>query len=175
MTQVVFTVADSVRDRSHLIDLNIEYMGWAFAGVEAHFHVPANDIMGMPVEQYVPTVIDKVCGDPPPKGIFYLVHVDGGLAGMGGIRYLREGAAEIKRIYFRPAYRGNKLGETMLKRLLADAHAFGYASVFLDSGPFMTSAHKAYEACGFADCEPYEGTEVPPPFRAQWRFMSLSL
>jgi GNAT superfamily N-acetyltransferase len=74
---------------------------------------------------------------------------------MGGIRHLREGAAEIKRVYFRPSYRGNKLGETMLKRLLSAAHAFGYGRVFLDSGPFMTTAHKAYEACGFADCQPY--------------------
>jgi len=58
----------------------------------------------MPAYEYVPKVIDKVCGSRPPKGIFYLVKVDGELAGMGGIRYVRENVCEIKRIYFRPHF-----------------------------------------------------------------------
>jgi ribosomal protein S18 acetylase RimI-like enzyme len=41
---------------------------------------------------------------------------------MGGLRGLGA-AAEIKRIYLRPAFRGRGLGEAMLDRLLADAVA----------------------------------------------------
>ena len=175
MPHVEFTVADAVRGRAELINLNLEYVAWVFGKIEAHFGVPVNDIAGVPVSEYVPAVIDKVCGDPPPEGIFYLVYVDGGLAGMGGLRYLRKGTAEIKRIYFRPQYRGNKFGEQMLRRLLSDAHAFGYERVLLDSAPFMTSAHRAYEACGFVDCAAYEETEVPLQFRGRWRFMGCSL
>jgi hypothetical protein len=64
----------------------------------------------MPVADYVHTIIDKVCGAPPPKCVFYLAKVDGSLAGMGGIRFVRNGVAEVKRIYFRPIYRGYRLG-----------------------------------------------------------------
>lgn len=175
MNRVEFTVADPARDRSDLIDLNTEYLGWVFAQMEAYFGIPANGIAGMPASEYVPTVIDKVCGDPPPKGNFYLVYVDGGLAGMGGLRFLRPGAAEVKRIYFRSQYRGNKLGEQMLNRVISDARAFGYRSLHLDSGPFMTSAHRVYESCGFTDCAPYEEAEVPKSFHGSWRFMELNL
>ena len=129
----------------------------------------------MPATEYVPTVIDKVAGDPPPRGVFYLLEVDGGLAGMGGIRFIRPGVAEIKRIYVRPQYRGMQLGELMLRRLISDAREFGYTSLCLDSGPFMTSAQRLYEGAGFEDCPPYYGTEVPLDFRDRWRFMQREL
>lgn len=40
-----------------------------------------------------------------------------------------------------------------------------------DSGPFMTSAHRLYQAEGFRDCEAYEGAEVPEHLRHNRRFM----
>ncbi len=168
---VEYTIADPETHRNELLKLNVEYMTWVCKGVESHFGVLANDVLGKPVADYVSTVIDKVCGAPPPKGVFYLVKVDGGLAGMGGIRFVRNCVAEIKRIYFRPVYRGNRLGEQMLNRLIADATEFGYKTALLDSAPFMTSAHKLYEGCGFVDCAPYEETEVPTELRSGWRFM----
>ena len=170
-----FIVASSLTHRDALIQLNVEYLTWVFSGVEEHFGVPVNEVVGMPASEYVPTVIDKVCGDPPPKGIFYLLEVDDGLAGMGGIRFLRTGVAEIKRIYVRPQYRGMQLGELILRRLVSDASQFGYTSLCLDSGPFMTSAQRIYESAGFRDCAAYEGTEVPPDFRDRWRFMERDL
>lgn len=142
-----------------------------FDGVEKLFGVPVGLVPG----EYVPTVIDKVCGDPPPKGVFYLIKVDGHLAGMGGLRFLRPGVAEIKRIYVRPAHRGMKLGKLVLQRLLADATAFGYKNVCLDTAQFMTSAHRLYEDEGFTDCAVYEGVEVPAEFHARWRFMERAL
>jgi len=68
-----------------------------------------------------------------------------------------------------------KPGERMLQRLLADAVAFGYLSVRLDTAPFMTSAHRLYEANGFMDCAACEGVEVPPEFHARWRFIQRAL
>jgi GNAT superfamily N-acetyltransferase len=67
------------------------------------------------------------------------------------------------------------LGERMLSRLLADAKAFGYQRVCLDTALFMTSAHRLYEANGFSDCTAYEGVEVPPDFHRRWRFMERAL
>lgn len=170
-----FTVANIESHKDELIQLNVEYLSWVFDGIETLFGVPADEIVGMPASEYVPSVIEKVCGDPPPKGIFYLVKVDGKVAGMGGLRFLRTGVAEIKRIYFRPEFRGMKLGERMLSRLLADAEAFGYQTVCLDTALFMKSAHRVYETNGFSDCSAYEGVEVPSEFHTRWRFMERAL
>lgn len=175
MQKLEFVPADPVAHRSELIELNVEYLAWVFGEVEKSFGVPADQVVGMPVSEYVPTVIDKVCGDPAPVGSFYLVLVDGQVAGMGGLRRLRDEVAEIKRIYVRPKFRGLKLGDQVLTRLLADAVNFGYPTVLLDSGQFMTAAHRIYEAQGFIDCPAYEETEVPQAFRSRWRFMKWSL
>lgn len=170
-----FIVARVASHRDELIQLNIEYLSWVFMEIESLFGVPVNEVVGMPIRDYVPTVIDKVCGGPPPKGIFYLVKVDNQLAGMGGLRFLRTEVAEIKRIYIRPEFRGRQLGELTLNRLLIDARAFGYKSICLDTGLFMKSAHRLYEANGFSDCSAYEGVEVPSEFHSQWRFMERTL
>jgi GNAT superfamily N-acetyltransferase len=175
MPRLEFITADISIHRSALIALNIEYLSWVFKGIEQLFGVEANAIVGMPASEYVPTVIDKVCGDAPPKGVFYLLKIDGKLAGMGGLRFLGTGVAELKRIYIRPEYRGLKLGEQTLARLLSDARAFGYQSICLDSALFMQAAHRLYEKAGFTDCPPYAGSEVPSEFQARWRFMELAL
>lgn len=172
---ISFIRADPLADRADLIALNIEYLSWVFGEVEKSFGVPADSVVGMPVRDYVPTVIDKVCGAPPPKGVFYLVRVNGQLAAMGGLRYLSEQGAEIKRVYVRPAFRGMKLGQLILERLLSDAAAFGYQAAYLDTGLFMTAAHRLYEAHGFVDCPAYEGVEVPSTFHSEWRFMTREL
>lgn len=170
-----FFAANIASHKDELVQLNVEYLSWVFAGIEDLFGVPADQVVGMAVSEYVASVIDKVCGDPPPRGIFYLATVDEKLAGMGGLRFLRTGVAEIKRIYFRPEFRGMKLGERMLSRLLTDAKAFGYQSVCLDTALFMKSAHRLYEVNGFSDCSVYEGVEVPSEFHSRWRFMERSL
>jgi len=172
---ISFSRADPRTDRADLIQLNVEYLSWVFGEVEKSFGVPADAVVGMPVRDYVPTVIDKLCGAPPPKGIFYLIRVNGRLAAMGGLRYLSEHAAEIKRVYVRPDFRGMKLGEQILERLLSDAAAFGYQAVCLDTGMFMTAAHRLYESHGFVDCPAYEDVEVPSTFHAHWRFMKRTL
>ena len=175
MTLPEFIIATVATHRSELIQLNVEYVSWVLCEIEKAFGVPADEIVGMPASEYVPTVIDKVCGDPPPSGVFYLVRVDSQLAGMGGLRLVRTGVAEIKRIYIRPGFRGRKLGELILDRLLADAKSFGYQSVCLDTALFMKSAHRLYERNGFTDCPAYEGVEVPAEFHDQWRFMKRTL
>lgn len=166
-----FTLANPSTHREALLGLNIEYMAWVATGIEQSFGLTSQDLLGMPLADYVASVIDKVCGEPPPLGAFYIVHVDGALAGMGGLRPLGDGVCEIKRIYVRPAFRGLQLGQTILQRLLDDAEAFGYTTQRLDSAPFMQSAHRLYAAAGFADCAPYAGAEVPEVLHAGWRFM----
>jgi GNAT superfamily N-acetyltransferase len=175
MTHPEFIIANVKSHRSELIELNVEYVAWVMSEIEKHFGVPAGEIVGMSASEYVPTVIEKVCGDPPPAGIFYLLRVGGQLAGMGGLRCVETGVAEIKRIYIRSGFRGMKLGELTLNRLLADAKSFGYRRLCLDTAPFMESAHRLYERNGFTDCPAHDGVEVPSDFHDQWRFMERTL
>jgi len=170
-----FVAANVATDRDRLIEINVEYVSWVLSQIEVVFGVPAAQVVGMTADEYVPAVIDKVCGAPPPKGIFYLVNVDDRLAAMGGLRLLGDGVGEIKRIYVRPGFRGMKLGDRILTRLVADARAFGYRRLHLDTAPFMKAAQLLYEAHGFTERPPYEGVEVPPEFHARWRFMQREL
>ena len=174
MTVAAFRLADPVADRLTLLDINVEYVTWVFAEIEKMFGPPARDILGMEVADYVPTVIDKVCGDPPPRGAFYLVESAGQAVAMGGLRRSADGVAELKRVYVRAAGRGKGLGEAIARRLLDDARAFGYRRVRLDTLPFMAPAQALYETLGFVDCPPYP-IEMPEAFRDSIRYMELLL
>lgn len=169
-----FRLADPIADRAALLDMNIEYVTWVFAEIAKMSRMTARDILGAEVADYVPTVIDKVCGDPPPRGAFYLVELDGQVVAMGGLRRSAEGIAELKRVYVRPSGRGHRLGEAIAARLVADARAFGYRTVRLDTLPFMQAAQALYVAMGFVDCAPYP-VEMPEVFRQHIRYMALPL
>ncbi|MEO7105839.1 MAG: GNAT family N-acetyltransferase [Rhodoferax sp.] len=175
MTSPIFTPADPIQDRSRLLDLNTEYMTWNSVEVEKAMGIKIADLVGMPIPDYVASVIDKVCGAPPPEGIFYLVECEGQLAAMGGMRRVRKGFCELKRVYVRPAFRGRQLGQTIIQRLLDDAVAFGYDHALLDSAPFMASAHRLYRAAGFTDCAAYPEAEVPVALHRGWCFMGRAL
>ena len=174
MDSPTFRVADPIADRVALIDLNVEYMTWVFAQIETMSGIAAREILGAEVPDYVPTIIDKVCGDTPPDGLFYLVEVDGALVAMGGLRRSGDGVAELKRVFVRPAGRGRGLGAAITRRLIEDARRFGYRRVRLDTMPFMHAAQALYESLGFVDCAPYP-IEMPEAFRDGIRYMELTL
>jgi GNAT superfamily N-acetyltransferase len=111
----------------------------------------------------------------PPEGRLILA-IDGDEAfGAGAMRVIGPGVAEIKRMYFRPAARGRGIGRALLHELLATARGFGCHEVRLDTGWFMTDAHRLYRAAGFEECEPYAGSEVPADFDPRWIYMRLAL
>jgi GNAT superfamily N-acetyltransferase len=171
MGQPTFTRADPVAHREALMDINLEYVSWVAAGIEELSGLSVPAFLGMPLPEYVASTLPKVCGDTPPRGCFYLVELDGQVAGMGGMRRIRDSVAEMKRLYVRPAYRGQHLGDMILHRVLDDARAFGYRRILLDTAPFMPGAQRLYEAAGFSDCEPYPEAETPVELRHNWRFM----
>ena len=94
---------------------------------------------------------------------------------MGCLRGLDSKVAEVKQIYVRERFRGAKLGALLFERLLNDASQFGYKCIRLESAPFMTTAHRIYEAAGFVDRLPYDDAEVPEEFHTNWRFMEREL
>ena len=176
-----FQTAHPVTDRAALLELNMEYMAWVVAGLKQSTGAAPPDVVRMGLAPYVASVLEKLCAQTPPQGVFYLVVHDGAVAGMGGLRRVGDAGgattdvAEIKRVYVKPAFRGQQLGRAIVQRLMDDARRFGYGRVCLDSAPFMQTAQRLYEALGFEDCAAYEGTEVPVALNASWRFMARDL
>ncbi len=90
---------------------------------------------------------------------------------MGALRTLKKGIGEIKRMYIKPNYRGNGYGKKILELLLKKGKEFGFSSIRLDTGEFMSAAHQVYRLAGFQERGQYSESEVPEFFLPYWLFM----
>ena len=170
-----FVQANLEQHRKILLDFNIAYITWAGDCVREHFGLSLPSLLGMPISDYAQSSLDKLFEETPPRGVFYIVFNGEVALGMGGLRRLRDGVSEIKRIYVSPASRGGGVGAKILDQLMRDAKSYGYDELVLETGPFMTSAHPIYEAAGFMDIPPFVEAEVPEALRHDWRFMRCEL
>lgn len=80
---------------------------------------------------------------------------DGELIGSAAIKHLPDGAAELKRLYVRPAARGTGLGKRLATAAVDRARELGYTVMRLDTLPRMEAARGIYASLGFKPCEPY--------------------
>ena len=146
--------AELERDRDELIAINVEYLSWVGEELHRSFAIDLAALAGMPIADYVVATIDKVID---PRGAFYLLRVDGALAGMGGWRPLEDGVAEIKRMYVAPALRRRGLGWQLLEALETKARQLGYARIRLDTGARQPHVRAMYERAGYHPIENYNG------------------
>src|SRR3954466_9093552 len=54
----------------------------------------------------------------PPGGQLFLAFIEGQIAGCVAFRRLTPDVAEMKRLYVRPAFRGHKLGRSLVERVI---------------------------------------------------------
>lgn len=88
----------------------------------------------------------------PPAGRLLLAQAeDGTAAGCVALKGHDATTAELKRLFVRPAFRGQGLAARLVSRLLDEAQAAGYRRIVLDSHYTMTIAHAIYRAYGFRD------------------------
>ena len=87
---------------------------------------------------------------------------DGSIAQVAGCCALRPldsadcpNAAEMKRLYVRPAFRGMGLGRQLADGILDAARHAGYSHVLLDTLDDMEAARTLYEELGFVEIPPY--------------------
>lgn len=94
-----------------------------------------------------------------PRGALLLAWIDGVLAGCCALRPLDSSdyanAAEMKRLFVRPASRGLGLGRLLTEAILDAARAAGFSCVLLDTLDDMESARALYEDLGFVEIPPY--------------------
>ena len=97
----------------------------------------------------------------PPAGRLLLARIDGQPAATVALRPLSEVACEAKRLYVHPSLRRRGLAGTLLARLIEEARACGYRSLFGDTLPTMAAALDLYREMGFVETGPY--SEDPTP------------
>ena len=91
-----------------------------------------------------------------PTGRLLLAFADEKLAGCIALRKLEDGVCEMKRLFVREGFRGRKLGNIMIEKLIEEARTIGYEKVRLDTfPPKMAKAVELYESHGFHEIPPY--------------------
>jgi GNAT superfamily N-acetyltransferase len=92
-------------------------------------------------------------GTPPSAADVAVVLVardaGGEAVGCGALRPLRDGVAEIKRMYVVPAARGRGLSKLVLAGLEAAARDRGWTTLRLETGPRQPEAIALYEGAGY--------------------------
>lgn len=92
----------------------------------------------------------------PPEGRLYLAYSDGELAGCVALRRLEDGVCEMKRLFVRGEFRGRRIGDMLVEKLITEARSAGYKSMRLDTfPPKMAKAVRLYEFHGFRPIPPY--------------------
>jgi putative acetyltransferase len=100
-----------------------------------------------------------------PRGALLLARANGEIAGCCALRPLDAvdvpNAAEMKRLYVRPAFRGTGLGRRLAQAALDAARQRGYSCVMLDTLSDMEAARALYEDLGFREIPPYYHNPIP--------------
>jgi GNAT superfamily N-acetyltransferase len=80
---------------------------------------------------------------------FMLGLIDGRPVGCGALQRIAPGVGEVRRMYVRPAYRGQGLSKLILAALEERAFESGYHSLRLEAGRLLSRAISLYQAAGF--------------------------
>ena len=95
----------------------------------------------------------------PARGALILALVDGAWAGCCALRPLDTSdypnAAEMKRLYVRPAYRRLGVGRLLAEAIMDSARSKGYDTILLDTLDEMETARALYAELGFEEVPPY--------------------
>lgn len=66
----------------------------------------------------------------------------------------------MKRLYVRPAFRGRKIGNMLVEKIIDDAKKIGYLYMLLDTLPFLKSAIHMYKKYGFYEINSYNDSPM---------------
>lgn len=98
-------------------------------------------------------IIESMYGSP--SGCLLLVYDKDQAIACAAYRKIGEGICELKRMYIKPAYRGLKIGQTLLEMLCSRAFDNGYSKMRLDTLDTMLPAIGLYKKNGFYEIPAY--------------------
>ena len=134
--------AQTEADVQHVRELFAEYVEWL--GINLCFQNYDKELAELPGEY------------APPEGRLLIAYAGEEVAGCVALRSLGDGVCEMKRLYVRPAFRGERLGWKLVELVLEEARKTGYERIRLDTLPGkMDRAIAMYRVLGFNDIEPY--------------------
>ena len=106
----------------------------------------------------------------PPAGSLLLANADSEPVGCVGIRRLKAEVCEMKRLYVRPSFRGQRLGRRLAVEAVRHARELGYRTMVLDTLGSMAAAHALYVSIGFEPTDAYYPNPLP-----EVRYLALGL
>jgi len=109
----------------------------------------------------------------PPEGRLLLAQVDGESAGCVAFYQVGEGVCEIKRLWTRPQFRGQRIGRALVEALIGEARQCGYTTMILSTADVLKEAQGLYGSLGFEPTAPF--FDGPPEMMAHEVFMRLDL
>jgi GNAT superfamily N-acetyltransferase len=83
------------------------------------------------------------------RNAFWVVEIDGRIAGMFGIEGRNEGSTELRRMYLDRAYRGRGIAQQMLECAEARARELGFSMMILSTAEIQEAALAFYRKCGY--------------------------
>ena len=66
----------------------------------------------------------------------------------------------MKRLYVRPQFRGNHIGDQLIRTIIEDSRQIGYYHMLLDTLPFLKNAIHMYRTYGFYEIESYNDSPM---------------
>ena len=84
-------------------------------------------------------------------------------------------AGEIKRMYIRPKFRGEKLGNLLIEEVIDVSKGNGLSKLYLDTAHFMSSAISLYKKYGFKETTSYPESVIPKDLLNTMIFMMKEL
>lgn len=95
-----------------------------------------------------------------PEGALILAYNGKVAVGCSAVRRLEADTAELKRMYVRPEFRGNRIGQKLLELSVEAARELKYIKIRLDTLPEMIQAQKLYRSFGFYEIPSYRFNPV---------------
>jgi putative acetyltransferase len=99
-----------------------------------------------------------------PSVTFFTACRNGEVLGIGALKELGDGHAELKSMHTISVARGQGVGRAMVEHLVAQARERGSTRVSLETGTMaeFAPAHALYERQGFVPCLPFGGYPADP-------------
>jgi len=97
----------------------------------------------------------------PPTGRLIIARVDGKIAGCVAVKKIDAKTCEMKRLYVKPEFRGNKVGIALVKKIIEIARELGYKAMRLDTLVSLERAVSIYKHVGFKSIPPYYHNPLP--------------